>query len=294
MGSLTLFFNKMYLGLIFLLFLSSAQCDNWDELKNVEDVTRSHGCKCGQANQRARVVGGEFAELNEFPWQVYLGGCGGSLIGDRWVLTAAHCFHPDLPANYVEVVLGEHDLSTPSESKSIYSRVREIYRHEKFYPFYEERRDDPEGANWDVALLELENAIIFDDHIRPVCLPNSQSSSNIVGKSGIASGWGSEKFFRGSGPNVLKKVELQITESVEHRLFTQRGEATCSGDSGGPFVMMDEERHKYVLTGVVSMAGGTKTAAGAICESAVFTNVRSHLDWIYRHIGDSLNTCPRF
>merc|ERR1711915_981300 len=289
--------NKMYLGLIFLLFLSSAQCDNWDEQKNLEavNVTRSHGCKCGQANQRARVVGGEFAEPNEFPWQVIVsGGCGGSLIGDRWVLTAAHCVHPKIATDCVTVVLGEHDRSTSSESKSISSRVRQIIRHERFYPWYEKKRDGPEGANWDVALLELENAIIFDDHIRPVCLPNSQSSSNIVGKSGIASGWGSEKFFHGSGPNVLKKVELQITESVEHRLFTQRGEATCSGDSGGPFVMMDEERRKYVLTGVVSMAGGTKTAAGAICESAVFTNVRSHLDWIYRHIGDSLNTCPRF
>merc|ERR1711915_119610 len=287
-----------YPGLIFLLFLSSAQCDNWDEQRDVEagNVTRSHGCKCGQANQRARVVGGEFAELNEFPWQVLVGvGCGGSLIGDRWVLTAAHCVPPKISTDCVTVDLGEHDRSTSSESKSIHSRVRKIIRHERYDPFYED--DDPEGASWDVALLELENAIIFDDHIRPVCLPNPQSPSNIVGKSGIASGWGSEKFFKGGGPNVLKKVELQITESDEHRLFTHYNrESPCAGDSGGPFVIMDEESHKYVLTGVVSMADELTTAAGIICHSGIFTNVRSHLDWIYSHIGgkDSLNTCPRF
>merc|ERR1711915_113984 len=282
-----------YPGLIFLLFLSSAQCDNWDEQRDVEagNVTRSHGCKCGQANQRARVVGGEFAEPNEFPWQVIdSGGCGGSLIGDRWVLTAAHCVHPKIATDCVTVVLGEHDRSTSSESKSIYSRVRQIIRHERFYPWYEKKRNGPEGASWDVALLELENAIIFDDHIRPVCLPNPQSPSSIVGKSGIASGWGSEKFTHGSAVNVLKKVELQIIDSDANRLITQRGEASCSGDSGGPFVIMDEESDKYVLTGVVSMGKSRPTAGGNICNNDYFTNVRSHLDWIYRHIGgkDSL------
>merc|ERR1711915_694778 len=224
MGSLTLFFNKMYLGLIFLLFLSSAQCDNWDELKNVEDVTRSHGCKCGQANQRARIVGGEFAELNEFPWQVivHAGGsfCGGSLIGDRWVLTAAHCVKRHVKPNHAWVVLGEHDRRTSSESKSIYSRVRQIIRHRRYDPFY--GSDDPRGASWDVALLELRDAITFDDHIRPVCLPNPQRSSNLVGQSGIASGWGSNFFIRGRPEKVLKKVELQVFDSHFRNQFQAR------------------------------------------------------------------------
>merc|ERR1711955_67637 len=55
-------------------------------------------CVCGVANRATRIVGGQTTEVNEYPWQVALVGrgsssvfCGGSLINDRWVLTAAHC-----------------------------------------------------------------------------------------------------------------------------------------------------------------------------------------------------------
>ncbi|CAL4190386.1 unnamed protein product, partial [Meganyctiphanes norvegica] len=55
-------------------------------------------CVCGKANRGTRIVGGQTTEVNEYPWQVALVSrgssgvfCGGSLINDRWVLTAAHC-----------------------------------------------------------------------------------------------------------------------------------------------------------------------------------------------------------
>merc|ERR1719402_583955 len=59
----------------------------------------SSGCTCGVANRRNRIVGGVETEENEYPWQVALTVddpmtrlyCGGSLIDDRTVLTAAHC-----------------------------------------------------------------------------------------------------------------------------------------------------------------------------------------------------------
>jgi secreted trypsin-like serine protease len=67
-----------------------------------------------------RIIGGKDAEAHEFPWQVLLfikepGGesyCGGSILNDRWVLTAAHCFYNDdetrFVAEYVTVHIGEH------------------------------------------------------------------------------------------------------------------------------------------------------------------------------------------
>merc|ERR1711884_456038 len=58
----------------------------------------SNDCKCGLASRQTRIVGGTVTEVNEYPWQVGLVSknsdrvwCGGSLINDQWVLTAAHC-----------------------------------------------------------------------------------------------------------------------------------------------------------------------------------------------------------
>ena len=75
-------------------------------------------CKCGQANTIAKNVGGVAmaTEANEYPWQVALMSdqnpwpfCGGTLISDREVLTAAHCTEALAPNDYV--LLGEHDLT---------------------------------------------------------------------------------------------------------------------------------------------------------------------------------------
>merc|ERR1712119_145750 len=69
----------------------------------MDATDRRFDCRCGQRNRDMRIVGGTEAGPNEFPWQAHLyrkaaGGrgtesfCGGSIISDRLILTAAHCF----------------------------------------------------------------------------------------------------------------------------------------------------------------------------------------------------------
>merc|ERR1719228_1762821 len=124
-------------------------------------------CSCGIA-KGTRIVGGVDTEVNEYPWQVALVSygstwifCGGSLISDIWVMTAAHCTQGKLPS-YIQIILGEHDQSNAMESVTIRSDVVQIVQH-----------PDSSGVSHDFSLVKLQYPINFPDypHIRPVCLP---------------------------------------------------------------------------------------------------------------------------
>lgn len=113
-----------------------------------------------------RIVGGKGAAFGEFPWQVlvrestWLGlftknKCGGVLISNRYVITAAHC-QPGFLASLV-AVFGEFDISGELESKRSISRnVKRVIVHRQY---------DPATFENDLALLELEHPVQFDSHI---------------------------------------------------------------------------------------------------------------------------------
>lgn len=139
---------------------------------------------CGVRGRHNRIIGGEEAVANEYPWMVglYRGGrlyCGGALITARHVLTAAHCVHY-FQKRDIKVLLGGHNISTDYVD---IRRVSTIFEHENF---------NTSSFDSDIAILQMERPVKFGPKVQPACLPSLQNT-DFSGKMGLIAGWGRQK-----------------------------------------------------------------------------------------------------
>ena len=165
---------------------------------------------CGQRpieeNLVGRIVGGENSIFGEVPWQASLieirlfglmkhRKCGAVIIGDKWLLTAAHCTSAWYFSNLI-VVVGEHKVSKPDKNKKNANKnrwtdqewvqerkVKRIINHPKFNSLLLED---------DLAILELDEPVRFDMNVQPICLPDK--TDNFTHSIGFVSGWGFMKY----------------------------------------------------------------------------------------------------
>uniref|UniRef100_A0A0C9Q9Y1 Sb_13 protein n=1 Tax=Fopius arisanus TaxID=64838 RepID=A0A0C9Q9Y1_9HYME len=167
------------------------------------------GAKNGKQDQD-RIVGGQNADPGEWPWIAALFNagrqvCGGSLIDDKHILTAAHCVaHMNSwDVARLTVRLGDYNIKTSTEIQHVERRVKRVVRHKGF---------DPRTLYNDVAILTLNEPIEFSEMIRPICLPGG--SQLYVGKTATVIGWGS---LRESGPQpaVLQEVAIPVWPNSE-------------------------------------------------------------------------------
>ncbi|KAE8631323.1 hypothetical protein XENTR_v10001152 [Xenopus tropicalis] len=272
------------------------ECDN---IRDCKDGSDEKNCNCGTrpAMQKTnRIVGGSDATKGEFPWQVSLREnnehfCGATVIGDKWLVSAAHCFNDfQDPAVWVAYIATTSLSGT--DSSTVKATIRNIIKH----PSY-----DPDTADYDVAVLELDSPLKFNKYTQPVCLPDPTHVFP-VGKKCIITGWGYLKEDNLVKPEVLQKATVAIMDqslcnSLYSNVVTERmlcagyleGKIdSCQGDSGGPLVC-EEPSGKFFLAGIVSWGVGCAEAR----RPGVYVRVSKIRNWILDIISSSVAADPQ-
>jgi len=258
--------------LLGLVALSSAAPRAAKLFKNPRSTPLSRG--------GGRIVGGEDAYYGEFPHQIMLlrGGpdgslmCGGSLVSDTMVVTAAHCCDGQ-SARRLGVAVGSHKLyDMDADQENI--QVSRVIAHEDY---------DSWTINNDICLLELESAATMGSHVSTISLPMANQEYD-AGTMCTVTGWGTTSE-GGSLARTLQKVDVPVVSDADCRDaygadsiadsmicagLDKGGKDSCQGDSGGPFMCGQE------LSGVVSWGYGCAEAGFP----GVYTQTSYFVDWL--------------
>jgi secreted trypsin-like serine protease len=229
-----------------------------------------------------KIIGGNTVAFRQYPWQVALirntppfrQFCGGTLISQEWVLTAAHCVDEGTLASDVIVLTGTDFLDMGTKIK-----VNKIITHENYVT--------PVVSGFDIALLKLsepstETTISIID-------PSEESSLAHAGTFAWVTGWGITEL--GMPSIQLKEVDVRIIHEDEcnsnqmydgvisdsmicagHRIG---GKDSCQGDSGGPLMVVDRK-------GGLKQVGVVSWGEGCALENrpGVYTRLAVMADWI--------------
>ncbi|XP_062847079.1 trypsin-1 isoform X2 [Trichomycterus rosablanca] len=217
-----------------------------------------------------KIVGGYECQKNGLPYQVSLNAgyhfCGGSLISNLWVVSAAHCYK-----SRIEVRLGEHNIAVSEGTEQFISSAT-VIRH----PSY-----SSSNLNNDIMLIKLSRAASLNSYVKTVALPSSCASS---GTTCLISGWGNTLSSGTYYPDRLMCLNApilsdttcknaypgQITSNMFCAGFMEGGKDSCQGDSGGPVVCNGQ------LQGIVSWGYGCAQRN----KPGVYAKVCNYTSWI--------------
>ncbi|XP_048461107.1 coagulation factor VII-like [Rhincodon typus] len=238
----------------------------------------------------ARIVGGEECPKGQCPWQALLlddskkeGFCGGTILSEKWVITAAHCFY--YPVTF-RVVVGEHNVDK-IEQTEMYHEVEKVV----MYPTYNSSRS---RYDHDIALILLKTPIQFNSLVIPICVPEKRFAEKVLMSQayGMVSGWG-QLADKGPTAVLLQKIDIPYVDrskckdsskySVTGNMFCagypDGSKDACHGDSGGPHVT--NYKNTWFLTGIVSWGDGCAVSG----RYGFYTRVSRYYSWIKNTIG---------
>ncbi|XP_017868664.1 PREDICTED: trypsin 3A1 [Drosophila arizonae] len=238
--------------------------------------------------QDGRIVGGWATKIAHFPHQVSLQKgtrhiCGATILAPTLVLTAAHCvLNANEPQDYF-IRAG----STKWSSGGSHHRIRRIIPHEHF--------NLPTHMNNDIALLQLQDPLIFSDNIKPIPIVTPMDDVPTLAQL-FVSGWGSTKVEQmATSPLLHYTVIVQMNRdscarnyfgaaTITSTMFCAGSKSgkgdrdSCVGDSGGPLITHVDGRFK--LLGIVSWGLGCANAQ----YPGVYTYVPAYMNWIYQTV----------
>ncbi|KMY97837.1 serine protease 1 [Drosophila simulans] len=231
-----------------------------------------------------RITNGKDAVADQFPYQVGLSfigtesswWCGGSIINNTWVLTAAHCTKG---ASSVTIYYGATVRTKPQFTHTVSSS--DWIQHANYVSL---------TVRNDISLIKTPS-VTFSASVNKISLPAIATNySTYVGQTAVASGWGRISDCETGVAKDLQYTKLTVIEnSVCQKAFnslivtskvicvaTPKGTSTCQGDSGGPLAL------NGTLIGITSFGSPDGCQVG---EPAAFTRVTSYLDWIKANSG---------
>merc|ERR1712168_1652457 len=251
---------------------------------------------CGVGGGSSRIVGGNDAADYAWPWQVQLTKkspygdvpyCGASVINDRWILTAAHCFEKTGRRTYG----WRAELGVTNKWKTYPTRQLERLSRIEIHPEY--KNQNGRSANTDIALVKTVRPLRFSKGIQRVCLPEADDGSDEKMSPCVSTGWGLMKDEeKDKDRAALQQVTLPFIDEATCRAkwngnkkvnekticFGTDTQGTCSGDSGGPITCRGADG-KWTQVGLV--AWGHRDCRGF---PSVYTRVSKYLDWIHETI----------
>ena len=257
---------------------------------------------CGRSQQRNRIVGGQEARQGAWPWAVILGRsrafgggfqvmCGGTLLDEDTILTAAHCFD-SIPGQQGPnmVRLGDHDITTPGDGATpVDISIARSIQHPGW---------NSNTLSDDICIVKLSRPVTYSRNIRRACLPDAYKGKDLPtilsNPNPVIIGWGSTVSGGGS-QNTLRQARVpMVTQQTCANAYSAISRVTigdtklcagdgtrdtCNGDSGGA-LLSNNIGGNYAVVGVTSF--------GVDCARedfpGVYTRVDQYLEWIRQNM----------
>lgn len=234
-----------------------------------------------------RIVNGTEATKHAYPFMARLiirwgeesGMCGGTLISENFVMTAAHCvFHPTKGniIDSVTIYFGEHDRYAEDDDARAVRSGLQVFLHS-----YNKK------AHYnDVALIQLSESLQVSANIKPACITDESFTGKEVNATAI--GWGA----LGSGAElsqVLREVDIPVLDDSmceksykthfypEYMMcagYLNGTKDTCQGDSGGPLFI--RENDQFTVIGMTSFGLGCASEG----YPGIYTRISAYSSWV--------------